>query len=886
MNLRVLPLERISVLVRASLALSIIAVAQFVPQAGAQTPTATPIPIPSSDLPQPIPTTAFSIGATTNFSDPPFVDVTSLAVDAIITNFRPQDMKVFVFTGSDPSSSLSIQYVLWDHEKLLDANKQPVTNITIRAILPPEFADFLNNTSADDDRTISVRVVDDTPGSFGGNDTVGVFTDCTLIINPSINPNNHSPPSVQLFVNDQPDTDPSVSNILVNYGDPLKLAATAVANPSSSFTIDRLGIKITKLVLDPDPILCAEEGDCGDASGVGPQWDAVNDQAAFRRSFEVRQNSISDGSAALVYTAPELPTLPPGKYAVEVMAIDSAGFSTQSLDYLIVTRRFGFFNIAYLDITDNGQDTPDTLDDDTRNVTAKLRLENRMPVETGISSNLRVQLIARPLPVFIQADGQPAIPEIMSLAEYDFGQLPPGSHNDITISALVPAPNSILTGFGGGIQWEVDAILLEELSDKFVPVDSLLVLKGVAPDAFRFGGPGDAKLNPDPGVDAEHTTKSLSFVEVKATDPLTVYSGSQIQYHLTAVIQPFQSSVEDSADVTSSPATAWKLNGQSLPGGLLTAPNVSQPTPLQLSGSYSFGSFTKTVDQPITVIPNTSLLPVSPLANISTRLQVGNASNDWGNVGFIINGTAPKKVLIRALGPTLANYAVPGALRDPVLYLVNQQTGGYIAGNDDWVATNIGGQITEERATQLESPVLFNGTIISLNPPDTLESAMIVTLNPGQNYSAIVRGWNGASGIALVEVYDLNESSSSRITNLSTRGIVGTGASILDGGLIVAEGPTKVIVRALGPTLANFGVANALLDPRVTLFNVNGVALASNDNWKNTQQSEISATGYAPPSDLESAILVVLSAGNYTAVVQGNNNSTGIGLVEFYNLDE
>jgi hypothetical protein len=173
-----------------------------------------------------------------------------------------------------------------------------------------------------------------------------------------------------------------------------------------------------------------------------------------------------------------------------------------------------------------------------------------------------------------------------------------------------------------------------------------------------------------------------------------------------------------------------------------------------------------------------------------------------------------------------------------------------------------------------------------LAAPNDLESGILQILQPG-NYTAILSGKNGTTGVGLVEVYDTSTGASAELTNVSTRGFVGTGDNVLIAGFIASggNGSTQVLVRGLGPTLAQpqFGVSDALADPVVTLVNGNGNVVQTNDNWKNTQQAAISATGKAPPNDLEAAILAPVAAGNYTAILSGMGG-TGIGLVEVYKL--
>lgn len=264
----------------------------------------------------------------------------------------------------------------------------------------------------------------------------------------------------------------------------------------------------------------------------------------------------------------------------------------------------------------------------------------------------------------------------------------------------------------------------------------------------------------------------------------------------------------------------------------------------------------------ITVTAATSTPAI--LSNISTRLRVESGDNALIG-GFIVGGTGPKQLLLRALGPTLSQFGVTGVLANPKLELHNS-SGALLAFNDNWGAA----------ANAQSIPT-------TLRPPNTLESAIFTSLNPG-SYTAVVRGVNNTTGQALVEAYDTAPEASSHLTNISTRGFVQTGSNVMIAGMIVQGSNQKVIVRALGLTLAGFGVTNALSDPVLELHDANGTLLSFNDNWKSTQSAEIIATGKAPPNDFESAIVRTLTPANYTAVVRGVNNTTGVALVEVYTL--
>ena len=170
--------------------------------------------------------------------------------------------------------------------------------------------------------------------------------------------------------------------------------------------------------------------------------------------------------------------------------------------------------------------------------------------------------------------------------------------------------------------------------------------------------------------------------------------------------------------------------------------------------------------------------------------------------------------------------------------------------------------------------------------PTIWSRAIRIALQPG-NYTAVLSGKNNTTGVGLVEVYDIEKSVSSALTNVSSRGFVGTDQNVMIGGFITegGNGSTEVIVRALGPTLSNFGVANALADPTLELRDINGNLIRSNDNWSSTQQAEIIATGLQPSNDAESAIVATLAPSNYTMIVRGVNSTTGVALVEVYRLN-
>jgi plastocyanin len=278
----------------------------------------------------------------------------------------------------------------------------------------------------------------------------------------------------------------------------------------------------------------------------------------------------------------------------------------------------------------------------------------------------------------------------------------------------------------------------------------------------------------------------------------------------------------------------------------------------------------------VRVLPMTTPTAAQPL-NISTRLRVQTGENVMIG-GFIISGTAPKKVILRAIGPSLVNAGIQDFLADPVIEVHNATS--TLVTNDNWKTKSDGGsQQAEVEAT-------------TVAPTNDLESATVMTLPANNaNYTAIVSGKNNTTGIGVVEVYDLDQTADSKLANISTRGLVQTGTNVMIGGFILGggSGNMNLIVRGIGPSLSGAGVTGALADPTLELRNGNGALLQSNNNWKlrsdgSSQQAEIQATGVAPTNDLEAAIVASLPSGPFTAIVAGNNGTTGVGVVELYRL--
>jgi phosphatidylinositol-3-phosphatase len=253
------------------------------------------------------------------------------------------------------------------------------------------------------------------------------------------------------------------------------------------------------------------------------------------------------------------------------------------------------------------------------------------------------------------------------------------------------------------------------------------------------------------------------------------------------------------------------------------------------------------------------------MLNNSTRLNAGSG-DDVLIGGFIIAGQAKKRVVVRGLGPSLKINDAPiaGTLADPTIEL-HRSDGALAAANNDWKDT---------QAAEIQQS--------GLAPADDREAAIVAVLDPGA-YSVVLSGRNNSTGIGLVEVYDIDRASTSRLLNLAARGRVQTQNNVMIGGVILSGSDyARVIFRGLGPSIP---VPDRLADPVLELHNGNGATIQSNDDWKQTQSAEIQSSGLAPKNDAEAAIVGNLPPGPYTVILRGKNGTSGIGLVEAYKLN-
>jgi len=384
--------------------------------------------------------------------------------------------------------------------------------------------------------------------------------------------------------------------------------------------------------------------------------------------------------------------------------------------------------------------------------------------------------------------------------------------------------------------------------------ENVMVLDNGENSRFQFPQ-GDRRLYASP-------RKYQIDLEAKVATEVWNYEMDQ------SIFSPFCSSVYEDAPLNYLIDYAL-VNGAGLPN------SYGQLLGLDASGEtvfyYQYG--TDRCDRAFSGIPlhleKTAFPTVGPQAlNLSTRGTVGAADNALIG-GFIVTGSESKTVVLRALGPSLEGSGVSGALGDPVLTLYDA-SGVVMATNDDWQTDSTASQIAAD----------------GLAPTDPSESAILETLAPAA-YTVVVTGKDATPGVGLVEAYDLSSQSESRLANISTRGLVGVDESVLISGFIVGDvASATTIVRALGPSLASFNVDEPLIDPTLTIYDGNGSVIASNDNWQDDiNASAIEQNGLAPTDEMESATVLNLPAGAYSAIVDGAGGGTGVGLVEVYDLD-
>ena len=383
---------------------------------------------------------------------------------------------------------------------------------------------------------------------------------------------------------------------------------------------------------------------------------------------------------------------------------------------------------------------------------------------------------------------------------------------------------------------------------------------GVTPVTGATGTPTStgltATIQPLPG----NTGPTSGTINITATSAMTPAPLNQVRrvFYRIGTSGPWQEATGTGpypAQYSLAPGTytiqAFATNG-------LEAPNINTDRAnVPIVGAITSYTFT---------VANQTNTDPPRLGNLSTRMQVQTGNNVMIS-GFVIGGSANKTVAVVATGPSLAAFGIANPLANPRLTLVRSSDQSIIATNDDWQ--------TASNAAQLQAA--------GFAPTNPLEAALLVNLPPGA-YTAIVEGVGGGTGVAVAAAYEV-DGPTRPLVNISTRGNVLTGNDVMIGGFVIqGNGPQTVAIVGTGPSLAAFGIANPLLNPTLTLVRSSDQSvIATNDDWGSASNaSQVSASGFAPTDPAESAILVTLQPGAYTAVLSGVGNTTGVGVVAVY----
>ncbi len=403
----------------------------------------------------------------------------------------------------------------------------------------------------------------------------------------------------------------------------------------------------------------------------------------------------------------------------------------------------------------------------------------------------------------------------------------------------------------------------------------------------------------------------LGAYSVVATNPIGSVTSFEAPLQIAAppviTTQPESLSVAAKANVTfaveasgaPAPAYQWKRNGVALPGatgatlalkGVTSADDgvysaeasnsmgyaVSAGAVLTISASTGVGTTTGGGDGGSAPSQPTAPAVVnSRIINVSVRSMAGTGGNAL-IVGFVVGAGSTKPLLLRGIGPTLGLFGVAGALADPTLSLFSGAT--VSASNDDW-GTNLNSVLIEDTGARLGAFSL---------PTQSADAALMTTLNSGA-YTVQVSGKDSGSGVALVEVYDASSAAAASLVNLSVRANVGAGPESPSLGFVISgTTPKRVMIRAAGPTLTAFGVPDVLSDPRLQLYQGNTL-VNENDNWGGSAEmsatfAQVGAFGFADPSSRDAALVATLAPGAYTVLISGVGNSSGVALIEVYDL--
>jgi hypothetical protein len=453
---------------------------------------------------------------------------------------------------------------------------------------------------------------------------------------------------------------------------------------------------------------------------------------------------------------------------------------------------------------------------------------------------------------------------------------------------------------------EADLLLILDAAADAPAINSTATASGMVRAAFTYQATASGRVtawtarNLPAGVDIDSTTGLITGTPAvdgvfNATLTARNASGMSSPFTLRVTVAP-SSATSTVTNATAATVAAGSLfayqiiagnspvsyNADGLPPGLtlnaasgIISGSIATPGTYVLSVSANNAAGTGPVASFSLTVTGASVTPPTILSNISTRTNVGSGAQTLIS-GFVIAGDEPRAVLIRAVGPTLAQFNLNGLLADPVLEIFRGD-GSRVTANDSWGS--------DGNSAALAATAARVGAFAL--PIGSLDAVISTTLPPGA-YTAHVRGASAARGVGLVEIYDAAAGiGNSRITNLSARGAVGTGESVLIAGFVIRGAqPKSVLIRAVGPTLAAFGVNDALADPRLQVFSGSSL-IESNDNWTDASAANAALRSGAfslATGSKDAAIVVVLQPGAYTAQVSGGTDASGVALVEVYEL--
>ena len=440
----------------------------------------------------------------------------------------------------------------------------------------------------------------------------------------------------------------------------------------------------------------------------------------------------------------------------------------------------------------------------------------------------------------------------------------------------IAVTNSIIAGNGGSSEIHV---CLDCADPVLPPPPPSTITYSVLGGAATNVSSGSGMLNGNPGF-VDPATNDFHLAPgsqaIDAADPASAVGLEPQPNGGRRNIGAYGGSVEATTSGGGEPTPTPTATPTPTPSPSPTPTPTATPSPTPTPTPTSTPTPVPTPTPTPTPVPTPTPSPTTGVVgNVSTRLPVG-AGDDALIEGFIVDGPvgSTKKIIVRALGPWLTQFGVFDALANPTLE-IRGSNNELLATNNDWETTDIGGIITGDQSEEIRQS--------GVAPAEELESAIIAELLPGR-YTAVVRGVNNTIGTGVVDAYDLSPSSSAKLVNFATRGLIQPGDKLMIAGFIVQNAPVKAAIRGIGPSLTALGIGNALPDTTLELRDKDGVLILENDNWQTDpmQKAELESYHLQPSHDLEAALITTIPAGQYTAQLRGKDQSSGIGVVEVY----